>query len=258
MASWRSRPELPPSFALPPNVLKYADEQSVAGLAAVACALRDGPFAPADLREWGVIVAARFVGRVMGAATLQRFHEAGPRSSPPFFASHRSLHSPASTLSLALGLRGPHLGVGGGLGHIAEGLLTAVTVLQEARAPGIWVVFSELMPEPVPTPTGVNTVPSVCHAVALACTSPSPGGLQLGWRMTGSRLAPEGSWEERITGRTLATVADLAAFLADPTGVWSCASPGVGPVRVGPVLELFPAPVAGLEGIVTSPLPRVA
>jgi hypothetical protein len=258
LATWRNRPELPPGFTLPASFLKYSDDQSVASLAAVYHALRDSRFSPGDLHEWGVITAGRYVGRLMGAQALHRFIEMGPRSSPPFFASHRSLHSPASTISLALGLRGLHLGVGGGVGHIAEGLLTAATFLQEGRAPGLWVVFTEFTPEPVPTPAGENTLDSVCRAVALACTPDGHEGPGLGWRLVEARFAPEGSWEDRIRGRTLPTVAELAAFLADPTGVWSCASPGVGPVRFGPVLELLSATRAGSEESTTMPLPQVA
>src|SRR5439155_569002 len=81
--------------------------------------------------EWGVVAASCHLGRSQLVVALKRFAEEGVWGVSPHLIPHFALHSPAGTLSLALGAHGPNLGVGGGPGSTTEGTLTALTWLDE-------------------------------------------------------------------------------------------------------------------------------
>src|SRR5207244_64037 len=73
-----------PGTTLPANFLKHADEQTVAGVAAVFQAIGAGSLSDVSFTHWGVLAAPRFLARTLLAVTVQRFAvEAAWGISPP-------------------------------------------------------------------------------------------------------------------------------------------------------------------------------
>jgi hypothetical protein len=159
---------------LPPNLVKHADDQTVVGLAAVLRAIADFNLSLGGFTSWGVIAAPRFLGRAAMVAALQKFAQEGAWGISPHLIPHRSLHAPSGTVSQALKIHGPNLGVGGGPGASAEGVLVAAATLVRDRLPGVWLLLTGIENEAVftaPTP--------VCLAVALALVEGDGGALNL-------------------------------------------------------------------------------
>jgi hypothetical protein len=164
----------------PPSLLRYSDEQTVAGTAAVFAAVAAMGTGPDEFEDWGVVAASRYLGRASLAAALRSFKAEGVWGTSPHLIPHFALHSPSGTISLALGLRGPNVGAGGGLHAAAEGFLAALTWLSAGVVPGVWLVLSGWSPELVPerkggaSGTGRAQAPAwppadiECQALALA------------------------------------------------------------------------------------------
>ncbi len=158
---------------LPSGFLKHADDQTVAGLAAVLQAIQRPPLAGLDFRRWGVLAAPRFLARAMLAQALKRFALEGAWGVSPHLIPHRSLHSVSGTVSQALHIHGPNFGVGGGPKGAAKALLAAGAMLADPELPGLWVVLTGWNKEPglehpsLPSTNGHAVVPQ-CSAVALA------------------------------------------------------------------------------------------
>src|SRR5262249_52171926 len=124
----------------------------------------------------------------------------------------------SGTVSVALGIHGPNFGVGGGPHAVAEGLVTGLSVLSENRLPGVWMIFTEMDPEPVCDASVKVTNAPVVHAVALAIEREiSDLGLQL-VRQRG--LSPVGG-----------SVKELAEFFTRRDS-WSCPFAGLGTVEI--------------------------
>jgi hypothetical protein len=158
---------------LPVNFLKHADEQTVAGLAAVFNAIHEHHLAPEGnpgvFRHWGVVGAPRFLGRAAMTSDLPRFLVEGAWEVSPHMIPHRSLHSLSGSVSQALKIHGPNFGVGGGPGCEAEVLLAGLAMLQDMRLPGVWVVLTRLDPElPDDGITGKPVPGTFCLGLALA------------------------------------------------------------------------------------------
>jgi hypothetical protein len=153
---------------LPASFLKHADEQTVAGLAAVFQAVHDHGLRETDFTAWGVLAAPRFLGRAAMAASLHRFRAEGAWGVSPHMIPHRSLHALSGTVSQALRIHGPNLGAGGGPGGVAEALLTAVPFLGCNRLPGVWLVLTALDPEQCPDDGGHPLPGSRAVGLALA------------------------------------------------------------------------------------------
>lgn len=161
---------------IPPRFLRYADEQSVVGLAAVLRAVDDHLDDPA-LDDWGVLAAPRFPGRAVGAAAFARFLRGGGPSISPHIIPQQSLHSVASAISVALGMHGPTFGIGGGPEGLAEGLATAAALADSA--PGLWLVATGWDPEVIPDGRGaILDKTAVCTGVALALVAQSRADAQ--------------------------------------------------------------------------------
>jgi len=193
---------------LPSNFHRHSDDQSVAGLEAVLRAVHSGGLDGRSLEGWGVVAAPRFPGRRPMALALARFETESPAFTSPFLVTHHLLHSVAGTVSVALRLRGPCVGAGGGA-DLGEGLLAALSVLDEGRVPGLWVVFSAWDPEP----TDEMPAAAVCRAVALAVLPHAAGtGLRLTRRTDAPPAAAAGD------------LASLAAVLGrrGAGGRWVC------------------------------------
>ena len=151
-----------------PSLLRQADDQTVVSLAAVRGALgRLDDREPARFELWGILAASRFLGRSGLVQAISGFRSEGVWSISPHLSPHATLHSPAGTLSLAMGIHGPNLGIGGGPGSGFEGLLTALTWVSSRAVPGVWLVLSGWSPEYVPDQRGEPLEDCECHSLAL-------------------------------------------------------------------------------------------
>jgi hypothetical protein len=156
---------------VPPSLLRYSDEQTIAGTAAVFAAI-EGMGLPRDrFEEWGVVAAPRFLGRANLAVALSNFLAEGVWGTSPHLIPHFALHSSSGTISLALGAHGPNLGVGGGLHSAAEGFVAALTWISTGAVSGVWLVLSGWTPELIPQPNGGPPAAGACQALAIALVS---------------------------------------------------------------------------------------
>jgi hypothetical protein len=158
---------------VPPSLLRYADEQTVAGTAAVFAAMAAMAAPHERFRDWGVVAASRYLGRANLAIALRSFMAEGVWGTSPHLIPHFALHSQSGTISLALGSHGPNLGVGGGLYAAADGFLAALTWLAAGVVPGVWLILSGWSPELVPPPSGNAPMTGECQALALAIVKAS-------------------------------------------------------------------------------------
>jgi len=159
----------------PGHFLKYADEQTVVAVAAVDQAIQADRASLGDLHRWAIVAAPRFVGRLGGVATLERFGRGGGPAISPHLIPQHSLHSASGALSILLASRCPNLGVGGGADAVSEGLLTALTLPAGSEARGLWLVCTAWNPEPVLNLQGECTNAPICYAAALAMQSAVEG-----------------------------------------------------------------------------------
>jgi hypothetical protein len=213
----------------PAAFLKPSDEQTVVAVAAVLQAINLHGLDRVNFSDWGVIAAPRFLGRPAASDTIHKFEAGGPWKAPPLFVPHRSLHAISGTISQALQTKGPNFGVGGGVSAPVEGLLTALTLLDEQRLPGLWLVLTQCDPEPQPDYSrGVNTIPVVCHALALAFQPVAEdwGGLRLRLIEAGAGNPARGNPLQQFPERA-ATFPALTRFFEQGAatrrfGTWSC------------------------------------
>ncbi|WP_165226919.1 hypothetical protein [Aquisphaera insulae] len=181
IAAYRRRQEpLPPGWPTPEaGVLRQSDEQTVVALAAAFEAIRRlDPDAASEVASWGLLVAPRFLGREKLSQALTRFDEEGVWGVSPHLIPHFALHSPSGTLSLALGIRGPNLGIGGGAGSAFEGLLAALSWLDAGIVPAVLLAITGWHPERIPGGAESSAEGSACEALALVLapsgSSPAP------------------------------------------------------------------------------------
>jgi hypothetical protein len=146
--------------------------------------------------DWGVLAAPRYLGRLTTSLAFQRFAAEGAWGISPHLIPHRTLHAISGTISQALQIHGPNLGVGGGPKADIEVMHVAAAFLADAKLPGLWVVISGWNPEPIPhgapaapdapsiSTNGFHPIPH-CQAIAMALTSIPPDwdGMQLILRM---------------------------------------------------------------------------
>ena len=169
---------------IPHRFLRHADEQTVVGLHAVLAALAAGAPQPA-LSRHAVVAAPCQPGRLAAARTLAQLPAGGAVTVSPHVVPQCSLHSVAGAVSVALGMHGPHLGVGGGPDALAEGLLAATTLLLhgDPECTAAWLVATEWDEEPALDPVGNPLGDPVCRALAVQLVAagddddgmPSPG-----------------------------------------------------------------------------------
>jgi hypothetical protein len=181
VAALRTAPSPPGVPALPVNFLKHADEQTVVGLSAVFQAIQNHGLAGEDFTDWAVVAAPRFFGRAILAAALRRFALEGAWGVSPHLIPHRSQHSLSGTISQALGIHGPNLGVGGGPSSASEAALVASSFIAKEDIPGLWVVLTAWDPEPTFSEAAATSrnglsspTPSICKGVALALRTGDP------------------------------------------------------------------------------------
>jgi len=229
---------------IPASLLKHADHQTVLALAAVLRAIDDFGWHDRSFHDWGLIAAPRFLGRILVAASMDRFRKRGVPSMSPLIIPTLSLHAVAGSLSLALKTHGFNYGVGGGHGHLAEALLTGLAARDDNGVPGVWVVATQFSPEPVPDTSGHSLTPSFGYGVALALTSSPPARSRWNLRIVPTSAAPEidndaefgfGSGDERDVAGVEPPSGQVALteFLSAPVSTsrprrWYCPLPGGG------------------------------
>jgi hypothetical protein len=150
------------------HFLKHADEQTVVAVAAVDRAIEAFGVDLDQQRQWAIVAAPRFVGRLAGVAIVNRFARGGGPAVSPHVIPQHSLHSVSGALSVLLASRQPHFGVGGGREALDEGFLAALTFGPSSSASGMWFVATAWDPEPTAAADGRCTNDPVCHAFALA------------------------------------------------------------------------------------------
>jgi hypothetical protein len=177
ITAFRRNPPATPAGWTPiaPTALRYSDEQTIAGVVALVSAMGALQCAdPSAYDRWGVLAATRFLGRSTMVVTLNRFRSEGVWGVSPHLIPHHSLHSPAGTFSLILGIHGPNLGIGGGLFAGFEGILTALSWLNSRVVPGVWLVLTRWYPDFAPDHDGNPQAPVSCQALALALVPADP------------------------------------------------------------------------------------
>jgi hypothetical protein len=196
LPSLRQNPGTYPARPIPPGFLKHADEQTVVVMAALLQAIERHGLADACFTDWGVLAAPRYLGRITTVQALQRFRAEGAWGISPHLIPHRTLHAISGTISQALQIHGPNLGVGGGPEAALEVMRAAAAFMAKQDLPGLWIAMSGWDSEPilphasdpkdvVPSTNGHHPV-SYCQAVALALT-PVPrvwDGLRLDFHFT--------------------------------------------------------------------------
>jgi hypothetical protein len=216
-AALRQRPGPSPGVALPASLLRHADEQTIAGLAAVLRAIQDFQMNVADFRDWGIVAAPCFLGRAAMAVTLQRLAAEGAWGISPHVIPHRSQHAVAGSISQVLKIFGPNLGAGGGPGSVVHALLAGSVLLHGEGLRGVWIVATEWEPEAIPDANGGISADAVCHAVALAVVAARPGWQGLGLRVLakGAAIGPPNRSRAQIADTRLGvpTVSRLQQLL---------------------------------------------
>jgi hypothetical protein len=164
----RRNPEPARGFPLAVSVLKHLDEQTVACLAAVYRAVRENGLDATSFNDWGVLAAPYLLGQSTMVNALERFRAEGAWGVSPHVIPHHSLHSISGTVSQALKIHGPNLGVGGGPGGAGEALLAAASWIGRRRVPGVWVVLASRDPLAALGAEGQMTAGTTCVALAMA------------------------------------------------------------------------------------------
>lgn len=154
----------------PGHFLKHADEQTVLAVSALDQAICSSSFGVDHYRNWAIIAAPRFIGRIAGTNTLERFSRGGGPAISPHVIPQHSLHSISGALSILLASRQPNFGVGGTGDSLAEGLLAALT-FPTTNCSGAWLVSTAWDPEPQIDDLGHCLNAPVCHAVAFGFES---------------------------------------------------------------------------------------
>jgi hypothetical protein len=243
--SARRPPDAGGSAQLPPNFLKHADEQTVAGLAAVGHAIADFALARVPFRDWGIVAAPCFLGRATLARALEEFAREGPWGLSPHFIPHRSQHAVSGTISLALKIHGPNFGTGGGPTSVGEGLMAAAVLLSDHRLPGLWLVLTGWDPELIPNKDGTPSSGNACMAVALALTGHRPGSSKPRLRVA---AAPDSEPAHcKPAEPTLADFTRVVSQLPFSQGggiavAWRCSGGGWIEIRSGHRESLLPKP----------------
>ena len=85
---------------VPPALFRHADEQTIAGTAAVFMAIEALGASPDRFEAWGVVAASRYLGRANLAVALRSFMAEGVWGTSPHLIPHFALHSASGSISL--------------------------------------------------------------------------------------------------------------------------------------------------------------
>ena len=175
LGALRDQPGPEGSPALPPRFLRHCDEQTAVAVHAMLAAIAALPADRRDCSGHGVVAASCQAGRLATAASLAKLRTQGAVSVSPHIVPQCSLHSIAGAVSVALGMHGPNVGIGGGPDAVAEGLFAALSFLQPgggADAAGTWLVITDWAEEPTLDASGAAIGNPACRALAL-CLEPA-------------------------------------------------------------------------------------
>ncbi|MFM7244278.1 MAG: hypothetical protein ACKO40_08915 [Planctomycetaceae bacterium] len=161
--------------ALPVRFLRHCDEQTVVAVRAVLDVLSRVDEPPAA-ETCGVVAAPCQAGRVVTARSLSQLRTGGAVTVSPHIVPQCSLHSVAGAVSVALGLHGPHLGIGGGPDAVAEGVFTAASLFQAGACNACWLLISDWEQEPALDAAGEPLGDPVCRGLALLLVPESAAG----------------------------------------------------------------------------------
>ncbi len=240
IAALRKNPGPLGGRTIPPSLLKHADHQTVLGLAAVLRAIDAFGWHDRSFADWGLVAAPRFLGRILVAASMDRFQKRGVPSMSPLIIPTLSLHAVAGSLSLAIKSHGFNYGVGGGHGHLAEAFLTGLAARDDNGVAGVWVVATQFSPEPIPDTSSHSLNASFGYGVALALTSSPPDRSRWNLRIVPTSTASAfGSGDERDVAGIDPPSGQVALtdFLAGPVATtrprrWYCPIPGGGAIEL--------------------------
>jgi hypothetical protein len=214
---------------LPNKFLRHADEQTVVGLSAVLHGIDRLGLPLPSFRNWSVLAATQYFGRTGTATALRRYEQLGPKSVSPHSIPQLSLHALSGAISVALNMRGPNLGIGGGPGALAEGLLAALTFVGDESVPGVWLVLTQWEREPVPVVDGRVAGNPTCCAVALALVRGDAQGMRMRLQFGFPAVDQYTASSPDVAGLSskAATVAELARCLQDEqrqetAAPWTC------------------------------------
>jgi hypothetical protein len=182
-------------------------------------AIRKSRYGIETFKDWAVVGAPKYPGRILAVASMAKFFDQGVRGISPHVIPQNSLHSLSGVVSVALGMGGPNVGAGGGRTALAEGLTTAFSLLADGRLPGVWLIATEWDREPVPQKNGRAVADGLCHAVALMLTAVEDAGdgLCLSFQAPG-KAAPGAIPAKDNVPSAVALAAALAPHPAAPKG----------------------------------------
>jgi len=250
IAALRDRPGPAAAPAVPPRFLRHCDEHTVVGLHAMLVAIAALPDPRPPLESHAVVAAPRHAGRLITARALVALREGGPVTVSPHIVPQCSLHSIAGAVSVALGIHGPHLGVGGGVDALAEGLCAALTLAGDpaSGASLVWLVATEWDEEPALDEAGTAVGDPLCRGLAVAiesvgasCRRPSRGACGSASEAAESRLelalhagGGAGCVQPAAITRPVAALAGALDMCRAGAALvsWSLACPWGGEIRV--------------------------
>lgn len=217
---------------LPPRFLRHCDEQTVVAVRAVLEAIARLP-APPRLDRCGVVAAPCQAGRIATAKSLANLRVGGGVTVSPHIVPQCSLHSLAGAVSVALGMHGPHLGIGGGPDALAEGLFAAITLFRAGPASGcdaVWLLASAWDTEPLLDSSGAAIDDPICRAVAMLLV---PGSMAEHDRLTLTLDVPGRDGPE-AAGTSLVDFCRALEMCAAGTALtaWGVCCPGGAQVRL--------------------------
>lgn len=164
---------------LPSRFLRHADEHTVVGVRAVMEAMAARPADAGRFERFAVVAAPCGAGRPASARTLVQLRAGGAVTVSPHVVPQCSLHAVAAAVSVGLGMHGPNVGVGGGPEALGEGILAALSLLDERDVDGCWLVLTAWDAEPALDATGDAPADAVCRGVALALDRAAAAPLSL-------------------------------------------------------------------------------
>lgn len=229
VAALRDAPGLATDPPLPKRFLRYCDEQTVVGMAAVLRAIHRLPDPRPEFDRWGVLAASCQAGRIMGAAALIGTRKIGPQGVSPHVVPQSSLHSPASAVSVALSMHGPHFGIGGGPEAFDEGLLAACSMVSQPH----WLTLTAWEMEPSLDAEGIPISDPICRGLAIGLV---PGEAEAAAATI--TVSPRARREARAIPEELPSMASRIRSLAEALSGESTDSLATLPLRHGFTLEI--------------------
>jgi hypothetical protein len=216
-----------PPKHLAAGFFKHADDQIVAGVAAVFEAVKSAGMEETSFADWGVVAGACYLGRTVLAGALDRFRSAGAWSVSPHLIPNHMQHCLSGSVSIALKSHGLNVGVGGGPTTVSETFLAAASLAGDNRLGGLWIVLTGHAPEPFSQFANGTIAAPLCHALALAAVAvtPSSGVAQLRV-MPAVRTSSNDTVEVRSNSLRVSDLTNSLAGLAGQSLRWQLDSGG--------------------------------